>query len=112
MKTYEITEPVGSEITLKRGDVTLVVKVGEDKLIPDFVASVKSSVEKEPYQFLVALENAWHHVPNSSAKLEEILGWYRDKAFNSVKAEPVNEEPTISTESKPVSKTAKRKNKS
>ena len=111
MKTYEITDSVGSEITLKRGDVTLVVKVGEDKFIPDFVASVKSAVESKPNILLQALENVWHHVPNGTFQLEEALAWYRDQAFSSVTVEQKEEAPTVSTEATGTSKAAKKRNK-
>lgn len=108
MKEYQITENVGEEICLKRGDATLVVKVGKDSLIPDFVSSVANEIVKNPPMLINALERVWHRNPRGVRDVEEALGWYRDQAFNAVKEEEKKETPN---EGETTAKTTKKSKK-
>lgn len=100
MKEYEITGNVGDEVVIKKGDLNLVVKIGENELIPDFATAVTNALLAHPSVYLNVLESVWHNKPTSQSKLRETVAWSRDKAFAnvSVKQESKQEE-TVTVES-------------
>lgn len=109
MKEIEINESVGSEICLKKGDYSLIVKVGENGFIPDFAATVTAELSRNPAQCIYALEKVWHRNPRGPQELAETVAWFRDQAFASVKAEETPKAETVETETKSEAATKKTK---
>lgn len=97
MKEYEIVGNVGDEVLVKKGNLSLVVKIGEKELIPDFATVVTNVLLEHPNLYLSALESVWHHSSGAESRLRETVAWDRDRIFASVVVEPPKEEPKTIT---------------
>lgn len=84
MKKIEIDANVGDEIAVAIGDKTLILKVGEKTIIPDFVESFTQAFMLEPYRLIYALERLYHHEYASEQKVRSVLSEVRERLFNSV----------------------------
>lgn len=109
MKEIEINESAGTEICLKKGDFSLIVKVGENSFIPDFATTVTTELSRNPAQCIYALEKVWHRNPRGPQELAETIAWFRDQAFASVKADEAPKAETVETEAKAETATKKAK---
>lgn len=93
MKTVMLNAAIGEEVTLKNGNASLVVKVANNKIVPDFVDCVTSLVMNDPKPITIACDMARHGHFNAEKTLRETLANKRDELFMSIKSEDAPEEP-------------------
>lgn len=99
-QTIEINGNIGDEVCLKYGDATLIVKLGEGEIVPDFVSAFVSSVGPSPYALLSALNNQFHGTRGAIEKLRETVAIYRDQRFSKIQPkeeEKIEEAPAEKT---------------
>lgn len=109
MEKIELKGKVGDEYCLVYGDKTLVVKLTDAMIVPDFVESVSAIADKNPRVFLQVAEARWHHSPGYYQTVRSGLAQLREEAFSfSVDVEDEQDDASVSKEGK---KTTKKKKK-
>ena len=107
MEKIELQGNVGDEYCLVYGDKTLVIKLTDAMIVPDFVESVAAIADKNPRVFLQVAEDRWHHKLGYIQSVRSGLAQLREEAFSfSVDSKDVQENIELS---KDVKKTSKKK---
>lgn len=107
MEKIELQGNVGDEYCLVYGDKTLVIKLTDAMIVPDFVESVTAIADKNPRVFLQVAEDRWHHKLGYIQSVRSGLAQLREEAFSfSVDSKDGQENTEISKETK---KTVKKK---
>ena len=81
----------GDEIALVYGDKTLIVKLGENAIVPDFVEAFDKSFDFYAYDFLNSASARYHKYRDANTRLLHVLAAMRDKLFDSLAPAPVEE---------------------
>lgn len=109
MEKIELQGQVGDEFCLVYGDKTLIVKLTDAMIVPDFVESVAAIADKNPRVFLQVAEARWHHSPGYYQTVRSGLAQLREEAFAfSVDVEDEQGDVLVAKEGK---KTTKKKKK-
>lgn len=98
MTEIKIDGKPGDEIALVYGEKTLVVKLGENEIVPDFVNAFDKSFDFYAYDFLNSASARYHRYRDANTRLLHVLAAMRDKLFDSLTPAPV-EEPEATEES-------------
>lgn len=107
MEKIELQGKVGDEYCLVYGDKTLVIKLTDAMIVPDFVESVTAIADKNPRVFLQVAEDRWHHKLGYVQSVRAGLAQLREEAFSfSVESKDSQETAELPKEAK---KTAKKK---
>lgn len=107
MEKIELQGNVGDEYCLVYGDKTLVIKLTDAMIVPDFVESVAAIADKNPRLFLQVAEDRWHHKLGYVQSVRSGLAQLREEAFNfNVDSKDGQENAELSKETK---KTGKKK---
>ena len=107
MEKIELQGNVGDEYCLVYGDKTLVVKLTDAMIVPDFVESVAAIADKNPRVFLQVAEDRWHHKLGYIQSVRSGLAQLREEAFSfSVDLKDAQDNAELPKETK---KTAKKK---
>lgn len=107
MEKIELQGNVGDEYCLVYGDKTLVIKLTDAMIVPDFVESVAAIADKNPRVFLQVAEDRWHHKLGYIQSVRSGLAQLREEAFGfSVDSKNVQENVELPKETK---KTTKKK---
>ncbi|MBP3530532.1 MAG: hypothetical protein J6K25_05025 [Thermoguttaceae bacterium] len=107
MEKIELQGNVGDEYCLVYGDKTLVIKLTDAMIVPDFVESVAAIADKNPRVFLQVAEDRWHHKLGYIQSVRSGLARLREEAFSfSVDSKDVQDNTELPKETK---KTAKKK---
>lgn len=108
MEKIELQGNVGDEYCLVYGDKTLVIKLTDAMIVPDFVESVAAIADKNPRVFLQVAEDRWHHKLGYIQSVRSGLAQLREEAFNfSVDAKDAQESAEPPKETKKTSKKKK-----
>lgn len=107
MEKFEIKGSVGDEVALNYNGKTLVVKLSEEGILPDFVDVFIKAMNVNANDIIHSAMRIYHKYPNADIVAREKLGAIRDVLFESVTA--VAEKQDGETESK--SKRLARKSK-
>lgn len=92
MEKIELQGNVGDEYCLVYGDKTLVIKLTDAMIVPDFVESVAAIADKNPRVFLQVAEDRWHHKLGYIQSVRSGLAQLREEAFHfSVDADAAQE---------------------
>lgn len=91
MKEIKIDGKPGDEIALVYGDKTLIVKIGEDAIIPDFVEAFDKSFDFYAYDLLNSASARYHRYREGKERLLLVLAAMRDKLFDTLNPAPVEE---------------------
>lgn len=110
MEKIELQGKVGDEYCLVYGDKTLVVKLTDAMIVPDFVESVAAIADKNPRVFLQVAEDRWHHKLGYIQSVRSGLAQLREEAF-SFNVEDKNAQENAESV-KETKKTAKKKKQS
>jgi hypothetical protein len=101
MEKIELQGNVGDEFCLVYGDKTLVVKVTDAMIVPDFVESVAAIADKNPRVFLQVAEDRWHHKLGYIQSVRSGLAKLREEAFGfSVNSKDVQDDTELLKENK------------
>ena len=92
-QTIDINGNIGDEVCLKYGEATLIVKIGDGEIIPDFAAAATKALTSDPYEALASLNNVYHHNRGANEQFAQTMAFYRDRAFD-VKVAEKQEEAT------------------
>lgn len=107
MEKIELQGNVGDEYCLVYGDKTLVIKLTDAMIVPDFVESVAAIADKNPRVFLQVAEDRWHHKLGYIESVRSGLAQLREEAFSfSVNSKDVQDNAEPPKENK---KTVKKK---
>jgi hypothetical protein len=107
MEKIELQGNVGDEYCLVYGDKTLVIKLTDAMIVPDFVESVAAIADKNPRVFLQVAEDRWHHKLGYIESVRSGLAQLREEAFSfSVNSKDVQDNAELPKENK---KTVKKK---
>lgn len=107
MEKIELQGNVGDEYCLVYGDKTLVIKLTDAMIVPDFVESVTAIADKNPRVFLQVAEDRWHHKLGYIESIRSGLAQLREEAFSfSVNSKDVQDNAELPKENK---KTVKKK---
>lgn len=107
MEKIELQGNVGDEYCLVYGDKTLVIKLTDAMIVPDFVESVTAIADKNPRVFLQVAEDRWHHKLGYIQSVRSGLAQLREEAFSfNVEGKNAQENAESVKETK---KTAKKK---
>lgn len=82
MEKIELQGNIGDEYCLVYGDKTLVIKLTDAMIVPDFVESVAAIVDKNPRVFLQVAEDRWHHKLGYIQSVRSGLARLREEAFS------------------------------
>ena len=82
MEKIELQGNVGDEYCLVYGDKTLVIKLTDAMIVPDFVESVAAIADKNPRVFLQVAEDRWHHKLGYIQSVRSGLARLREEAFS------------------------------
>jgi hypothetical protein len=82
MEKIELQGNVGDEYCLVYGDKTLVIKLTDAMIVPDFVESVTAIADKNPRVFLQVAEDRWHHKLGYIQSVRSRLAQLREEAFS------------------------------
>ncbi len=85
MKTIEIDGNVGDEITLVYGDKSLIVKLSDDGIVPDFVDAFCNAFHFSAYHILQNGSAVYHKYHDAEPKFRYALSYARDQLFDSIK---------------------------
>lgn len=85
MKTIEIDGNVGDEITLVYGDKSLIVKLSDDGIVPDFVDAFCNAFPYSAYHILQNGSAVYHKYHDAEPKFRYALSYARDQLFDSIK---------------------------
>lgn len=107
MEKIELQGNVGDEYCLVYGDKTLVIKLTDAMIVPDFVESVAAIADKNPRVFLQVAEDRWHHKLGYIQSVRSGLAQLREEAF-SFKVENKNVQENAES-AKETKKTVKKK---
>lgn len=89
MTELKINGKPGDEIALVYGDKTLVVKLGENEIVPDFVGAFDKAFDYYPYALLNAASSRYHNYRDGKERLLHVLAAMRDKLFDSIAPAPI-----------------------
>ena len=103
MKKIEIDGNVGDEVTLVYGDKTLVVKLSEDGIVPDFVDAFYNAFDYAAFDIMNSESAKYHRNRDAEQRLRYALSVARDRLFESIKpiVEAVEDEPEIDETEEP-----------
>ena len=103
MKKIEIDGNVGDEVTLVYGDKTLVVKLSEDGIVPDFVDAFYNAFDYAAFDIMNSESAKYHRHRDAEQRLRYALSVARDRLFESIKpiVEVVEDEPEIDETEEP-----------
>ena len=108
MEKIELQGNVGDEYCLVYGDKTLVIKLTDAMIVPDFVESVTAIADKNPRVFLQVAEDRWHHKLGYIQSVRSGLAQLREEAFSfSVDSKDVRKNDELSKDVKKPSKKKK-----
>jgi hypothetical protein len=82
MEKIELQGNIGDEYCLVYGDKTLVIKLTDAMIVPDFVESVAAIADKNPRVFLQVAEDRWHHKLGYIQSVRSGLAQLREEAFS------------------------------
>lgn len=92
-KTIEIDAKQGEEVVLTCNGASLVVKIGDGEIIPDFASSMVKAIELRPHAVMLATQRVYHKEHGSAHMLRSDVAHIRDAVFESV--QPIQTEPTL-----------------
>ena len=93
VKTITLSAKTGDEVTLVNGGSTLVIKVANDKLIPDFVDITTEVVKANAKDIASACHALHYHHMGAETTLRQLLAEKRDELFMSIKPEQPTPKP-------------------
>lgn len=99
MTNVKLEGAVGDEIALTYNDKTLIVKLSDDGIVPDFVSAFMKAFAYASYEIADGCVGKYHMYRNAEERLEYALGYARDKLFDSIKPPVEEEKPAEETES-------------
>lgn len=85
MKTIEIDGNVGDEVTLVYGGKSLIVKLSDDGIVPDFVDAFCNAFPYSAYHILQNGSAVYHKYHDAEPKFRYALSYARDQLFDSIK---------------------------
>ena len=85
MKTIEIDGNVGDEVTLVYGGKSLIVKLSDDGIVPDFVDAFCNAFPYSAYHSLQNGSAVYHKYHDAEPKFRYALSYARDQLFDSIK---------------------------
>lgn len=110
MEKIELQGNVGDEYCLVYGDKTLVIKLTDAMIVPDFVESVAAIADKNPRVFLQVAEDRWHHKLGYIQSVRSGLAQLREEAFSfSVESKDGQENAELPKKTKKTVKKKKQK---
>lgn len=105
MTNVKLEGAVGDEIALTYNDKTLVVKLSDDGIVPDFVSAFMKAFPYAPYEIADGCVGKYHNYRDADSRLELSLGFARDKLFDSITPPAEEENTTATTEEAPETET-------
>ena len=111
MQTIEINGNIGDELCLKFGDATLVVKLGDGEIVPDFAAAATKALAAAPYEVLSSLNSVFHNGRGAKERFAQTMSFYRDRSFSAIQPKEVEKEEEDFTEKAPAKKKTSSKKK-
>lgn len=96
MKKINLNAKIGDEIELVNGSSTLVVKVGDGVIVPDFVDLLYFVVQSYSGEIMNAARQQFHRSARISPdQTRSVFAQIRDEIFASIKQENPTPEPTV-----------------
>ena len=83
-ETSEVVSDVGKEVAVNVGGESLLVKVGDGFIVPDFADAMARAIEKDAY-FVMTIANRYYHKQIDGAALRAACAKLRDAVFADVK---------------------------